>query len=125
MNEAEPEPARVTVAELDSLLGRPLRVLDDGFVRVVDYMGSDEAIVQAARISFGAGTRQVSEDRGLIRYLMRHRHTTPFADVRDQAARPRADGLLEAMDTPPDCECERVFNTVLGSHRRCAENETQ
>jgi thymidylate synthase (FAD) len=53
-------------------------VLDDGFVRVVDYMGSDESIVQAARVSYGKGTKSVSQDRGLIRYLMRHRHTTPF-----------------------------------------------
>jgi thymidylate synthase (FAD) len=52
--------------------------LDDGFVKAVDYMGSDAAVVQAARISYGAGTKQVHEDLGLIRYLMRHRHTTPF-----------------------------------------------
>ena len=54
------------------------QVLNDGFIRVVDFMGSDDAVVQAARISYGAGTKQVNEDRGLIRYLMRHRHTTPF-----------------------------------------------
>jgi thymidylate synthase (FAD) len=53
-------------------------ILDDGFVRVVDVMGDDSSIVQAARISYGAGTKKVSEDRGLIRYLMRHRHSTPF-----------------------------------------------
>ena len=69
---------RAFVPELDSLLGIPISVLDDGFVRVVDYMGSDESIVQAARVSYGAGTKKVSEDRGLIRYLMRHEHTTPF-----------------------------------------------
>ncbi len=63
---------------LDEILGKPIKVLDDGFVRVVDYMGSDESIVQAARVSYGKGTKKVSEDRGLIRYLMRHRHTTPF-----------------------------------------------
>jgi thymidylate synthase (FAD) len=73
------EPAeRVRVAELDAILGVPFRVLDDGFVRVIDYMGGDPSIVQAARVSYGAGTKRVSEDRGLIRYLMRHRHTTPF-----------------------------------------------
>ncbi len=60
------------------MLYEPLPVLDHGFVRVVDYMGDDAAIVQAARVSYGKGTRQVSQDRGLIRYLMRHRHTTPF-----------------------------------------------
>ncbi len=53
-------------------------MLDHGFVRVVDYMGDDGAIVQAARVSYGRGTRRVSEDKGLINYLMRHRHTTPF-----------------------------------------------
>ncbi len=69
---------RVRVEALDEVLGVPFPVLRGGFVRVVDYMGSDAAIVQAARVSYGAGTKQVSEDRGLIRYLMRHRHTTPF-----------------------------------------------
>ena len=69
---------RISVPDLDAILGHPFRVLDDGFVRVVDYMGSDAAVVQAARVSYGAGTKQVSQDRGLIRYLMRHRHSTPF-----------------------------------------------
>ncbi|MBI4564498.1 MAG: FAD-dependent thymidylate synthase [Planctomycetes bacterium] len=69
---------RVTVPEMDAILGRPFRILDDGFVRVVDYLGGDESIVQAARVSYGRGTRRLHEDRGLIRYLMRHQHTTPF-----------------------------------------------
>ncbi len=69
---------RPAVPELDALIGRRLPVLDDGYVRVVDYLGGDAAIVQAARVSYGAGTKRVSEDRALIRYLMRHRHTTPF-----------------------------------------------
>ena len=60
------------------MLFRPLPVLDHGFVRVVDYMGDDAAVVQAARVSYGRGTRAANEDRGLIRYLMRHRHSTPF-----------------------------------------------
>jgi thymidylate synthase (FAD) len=63
---------------LNDLVGAELKVLDHGFVRLVDYMGSDAAIVQAARVSYGKGTKKLSEDRGLIRYLMRHRHTTPF-----------------------------------------------
>ncbi len=63
---------------LDQILGERFDLLDDGFVRVVDYMGSDASIVQAARVSYGAGTKTVSQDRGLIRYLMRHRHTTPL-----------------------------------------------
>jgi len=69
---------RPRVEALDAVLGHAFPVLDDGFVRVVDYMGSDESIVQAARVSYGKGTKHVSEDRGLVRYLMRHRHTTPF-----------------------------------------------
>lgn len=64
-----------------SLLGQALPVHDHGFVRLVDYMGSDTAIVQAARISYGAGTKTRRSDRLLIRYLMRHRHTTPFEMV--------------------------------------------
>jgi thymidylate synthase (FAD) len=77
MEEAEKLP-RPSVHEIDEILGIPFKVLDDGFVRVVDYMGSDESIVQAARVSYGKGTKKVQEDRGLIRYLMRHQHTTPF-----------------------------------------------
>ncbi len=69
---------RPRVEALEKILGKPLKVLDDGFVRVVDYMGTDSSIVQAARVSYGAGTKKVHEDRGLIRYLLRHRHTTPF-----------------------------------------------
>ncbi|MAR57292.1 MAG: thymidylate synthase (FAD) [Rickettsiales bacterium] len=64
--------------ELEAVLYEPLPVLDHGFVRVIDYMGDDAAIVQAARVSYGRGTKKVSEDRGLIRYLMRHWHSTPF-----------------------------------------------
>lgn len=63
---------------LEAMLFKALPVLDHGFVRAVDYMGDDSSIVQAARVSYGSGTKKVSEDRGLIRYLMRHRHTTPF-----------------------------------------------
>src|SRR5271154_6907180 len=69
---------RATVPALEDILYEALPVLDHGFVRVIDYMGDDGAIVQAARVSYGRGTRRVSEDRGLIQYLMRHRHTTPF-----------------------------------------------
>ncbi len=69
---------RATVPALEEILYEPLNVLDHGFVRVIDYMGDDSAVVQAARVSDGRGTKKVSEDRGLINYLMRHRHTTPF-----------------------------------------------
>jgi thymidylate synthase (FAD) len=69
---------RATVPALEAMLYEAVPVLDHGFVRVIDYMGDDAAVVQAARVSYGRGTRRVSEDAGLIRYLMRHRHSTPF-----------------------------------------------
>jgi thymidylate synthase (FAD) len=72
------ETRRATVPALEDVLYTPLPVLDRGFVRVVDYMGDDGAVVQAARVSYGRGTKKISEDRGLINYLMRHRHSTPF-----------------------------------------------
>ncbi|MBN9672170.1 FAD-dependent thymidylate synthase [Roseibium aggregatum] len=72
-------PTRRTVsAGIEEILYEAIPVLDHGFVRVVDYMGDDGAIVQAARVSYGRGTRQVNQDRGLIHYLLRHWHTTPF-----------------------------------------------
>jgi thymidylate synthase (FAD) len=76
---AEARPTlRPTVPAMEALLHRPIPVLDHGFVRVVDYMGDDAAVVQAARVSYGRGTRRVQDDAGLIRYLMRHWHSTPF-----------------------------------------------
>ena len=72
------ETIRATVPSIENLLYSPIKVLDHGFLRVIDYMGDDGAVVQAARVSYGHGTRRVSDDRGLIRYLMRNRHTTPF-----------------------------------------------
>tara|TARA_Y100000590_G_scaffold357470_1_gene412289 strand:- start:6137 stop:7084 length:948 start_codon:yes stop_codon:yes gene_type:complete len=69
---------RVTSPELEKILYEAIPVLDHGFVRVVDYMGDDSSIVQAARVSYGKGTKKVSSDSGLIKYLMRHRHSTPF-----------------------------------------------
>ncbi|MCK8783439.1 FAD-dependent thymidylate synthase [Roseomonas sp. NAR14] len=75
---AEARTRRPTVPALEALLFQPVPVLDHGFLRVIDYMGDDAAIVQAARVSYGAGTKATNEDRGLIRYLMRHRHSTPF-----------------------------------------------
>ena len=72
------ETKRVTVRELEDILYEVFPVLDHGFVRVVDYMGDDTSIVQSARVSYGKGTKQVSTDEGLIRYLMRHWHSTPF-----------------------------------------------
>ena len=72
------ETSRSTVEAIEALLYTPIPLLDHGFIRVVDYMGDDGAIVQAARVSYGRGTRRVSDDRALIRYLMRNRHTSPF-----------------------------------------------
>jgi thymidylate synthase (FAD) len=68
-------------AQVDQLRWKKFKVLDDGYVCLVDVMGDDQAVVQAARVSYGEGTRKVSDDRGLVRYLMRHRHTTPFEMV--------------------------------------------
>ncbi len=69
---------RAVSKNLDNILYKTFKVLDKGFIRVVDYMGNDDAIVQAARVSYGKGTKKKSQDEGLIRYLLRHRHTTPF-----------------------------------------------
>ena len=69
---------RATVPSLEEILYKPLPALDHGFVRVVDYMGDDTAIVQSARVSYGKGTKKISNDKGLIKYLMRHWHSTPF-----------------------------------------------
>jgi thymidylate synthase (FAD) len=80
-SDVRPAPERLTrpsIPALDGILGQPISVLDDGFIRLLDYMGDDAAVVQAARISYGTGTKHLHEDRGLIRYLMRHLHTTPF-----------------------------------------------
>lgn len=78
LRQSHAETRRPTVPALEEVLFQPIPVLDHGFVRVVDYMGDDGAIVQAARVSYGRGTKRVQDDAGLIRYLMRHRHTTPF-----------------------------------------------
>ncbi|HOE95916.1 MAG TPA: FAD-dependent thymidylate synthase [Candidatus Sumerlaeota bacterium] len=73
--------AHITIPEAEALLDQEIKVLDKGFVRLVDYLGGDARIVQAARVSYGAGTKTVREDRALIHYLMRHRHTSPFEQV--------------------------------------------
>jgi|TARA_B110000459_G_scaffold168266_1_gene187230 thymidylate synthase (FAD) len=69
---------RATVPSLEEILYKPLSALDHGFVRVIDYMGDDTAIVQSARVSYGKGTKKITNDKGLIKYLMRHWHSTPF-----------------------------------------------
>ena len=69
---------RITSQPLEKILYKPFKVLDHGFIRVMDYMGDDSAIVQSARVSYGEGTKKVSNDKGLIRYLMKNWHTTPF-----------------------------------------------
>src|SRR5579871_6827031 len=81
MAESTAPMVRSSVPAADRLIGVKLPVLEHGYVVLVDYMGSDAAIVQAARVSYGAGTKTVRDDRGLIRYLMRHHHTTPFEMV--------------------------------------------
>lgn len=69
---------RATVKALEDILYKSIPVLDHGFIRVIDYMGDDNAIVQAARVSYGKGTKKINQDKGLINYLMKHKHTTPF-----------------------------------------------
>lgn len=69
---------RATVDKIEEILYKPIHVLDHGFIRVIDYMGDDSSIVQAARVSYGRGTKKSLQDKGLINYLMRHSHTTPF-----------------------------------------------
>jgi thymidylate synthase (FAD) len=76
--DATHETRRATVPAMEALLYQPIPVLDHGFIRVIDYMGDDAAVVQAARVSYGAGTKKIREDAALINYLMRHRHTSPF-----------------------------------------------
>ena len=73
--------ARITIPEADELLDQEIKVLDKGFVRLVDYMGGDARIVQAARVSYGEGTKSVREDAALINYLLRNKHTSPFEQV--------------------------------------------
>ncbi len=72
------ETLRPVSPELEKILYSPIELLDHGFIRVVDYMGNDSSVVQAARVSYGAGTKKVNADKGLINYLIAHRHTTPF-----------------------------------------------
>ena len=74
----ENQTKRVTAKELEKILYNAIPILDHGFIRVIDYMGDDTSIVQAARVSYGKGTKKVSTDAGLIKYLMRHWHSTPF-----------------------------------------------
>ncbi|MDC3091706.1 FAD-dependent thymidylate synthase, partial [Rickettsiales bacterium] len=69
---------RVTVKRVENILYKKFKVLDQGFVRVIDYMGDDSSIVQAARVSYGKGTKKINQDRNLINYLLSHRHSTPF-----------------------------------------------
>src|SRR5689334_7547689 len=73
--------ARIIVPEAEALLDKEIRVLDKGFVRLVDYLGGDQRIVQEARVSYGAGTKTYRQDRGLVHYLLRNWHTSPFEQV--------------------------------------------
>lgn len=73
--------ARIVIPEADALLDQEIKVLDKGFVRMVDYMGGDQRIVQSARVSYGSGTKSYRQDRGLIHYLLRNEHTSPFEQV--------------------------------------------
>ena len=72
---------RIIISEAEALLDKEIPCLDKGFVRLVDYLGGDQRIVQSARVSYGEGTKTVREDRGLINYLMKNDHTSPFEQV--------------------------------------------
>jgi len=109
------ETRRVTVPELEEILYETLPVLDHGFVRVIDYMGDDSSIVQAARVSYGRGTKHVSKDRGLINYLMRHRHTTPFEMCEIKYHVKVAHLCRAAVDPSPHRQRQRVLRAVLDS----------
>ncbi|MCL4372006.1 FAD-dependent thymidylate synthase [Candidatus Marsarchaeota archaeon] len=80
-SQKEQKMERIEVKEANEIIGKQYKVLDHGFIALVDYMGNDSSIVQAARVSYGAGTKSIRDDSGLIRYLMRHEHTTPFEMV--------------------------------------------
>lgn len=118
---------------------QPIKVLKDGFIRLVDVMGDDSAVVQSARVSYGAGTRSVRDDRGLIRYLLRHRHTTPFEscviklhwripmDIWRQAVRHRSASLVEGnhgqFDDPSVNEYSTRYSEVINSVHTTAPDE--
>ncbi len=112
--------------DIESLKGKPIKVLDDGFVELIDCMGSDAAIVQAARVSYGAGTKHVRQDRGLIRYLLRHRHTTHFEMCE----------IKLHLRTPMDCwrqwirhrtanvnECSTRYSVAIDTAQRTAPDQ--
>ena len=102
------ETKRPTVAAAEEILGGYFPVLDHGFVSLVDYMGSDEDVERAARVSYGFGTRQVSQTRGLVRYLRRHRHTTPSEMVEFKSG---VKGMALNLET------DNVGIVILGNDR--------
>ena len=102
----------------DTLRWQKFPVLDDGFVCLVDVMGDDQAVVQAARVSYGEGTRKVSDDRGLDPLFAAAPPHDAVRDGRDQAAGPRADGLLAAMDSSSHGQRERIQHPLFAGHRR-------
>ena len=112
------ETRRAVVPALEEILYEPIPVLDHGFVRVVDYMGDDAAIVQAARVSYGRGTKKSRDDAGLIRYLMRALAHHAVRDVRDQAAREAADLRRPPVDPPPHRQRQRVLGPLLDPRPR-------
>ena len=98
---------------MEEILYEPLPVLDHGFVRVIDYMGDDSAIVQAARVSYGKGTKLLSDDTGLINYLMRHWHTSPFEMCEIKLHVKAADFRRPRLDSAPHRQCQRIFRRAI------------
>ena len=107
--------AQMDASPLEEMIGKRLPVLDDGFVRVVDYMGGDSAIVQAARISYGEGTKRVQEDRALIRLPYAPPAHDSVRNVRDQVPRSSSDGHLATVDSPQNRQRERILDKVTPS----------
>ena len=104
---------RPTSPNLEEYLYHPFPVLDSGFIRAVDYMGTDNSVVQAARVSYGTGTRKASADRALIDYLLRHRHTTPFemCEIKFHVKLPIF--VARPVDQAPHGERQRVFGSLF------------
>ncbi|HUE29921.1 MAG TPA: FAD-dependent thymidylate synthase, partial [Verrucomicrobiae bacterium] len=113
------ETRRPTNPAAEELLGLYFPVLDHGFVALVDYMGSDEDVERAARVSYGYGTRRTSETRGLIRYLRRHRHTTPseMVELKFHCAMPIFVALVDYMGSDEDVERAARVSYGYGTRR--------
>jgi len=113
LRETQQQTLRATVPGMEAHLYKAYDVLDHGFIRVIDYMGDDSAICQAARVSYGKGTKSVQNDEGLIRYLMRHWHSTPFemCEIKLHVKLPVF--VARPVDPPPHRQRQRILRPVF------------